>query len=103
MSILTRIQTSLLKYISRNKANDCGDNEDGVLLEPIPAFGDDIKQKEDHVTRIAFQNIHGMKTTPGHSEEVQAMGEVKIDIFGISEVNLNTTDTTKKLVNTVLH
>ena len=73
MSILTRIQSSLLKYIKRNKANDCGDNEDGVLLEPIPAFGDDIKQKEGHVTRIAFQNIHGIKTTLDHSEEVQAM------------------------------
>ena len=89
MTILTKIQTSLLRYITReNNANDCEDNKDKVLLEPIPAFGDDIKQKEDHVTQIAFQNIHGMKTTLKHSEEVQAMNEVEIDIFGISEVNL---------------
>ena len=103
MTILTRIQTSLLKYITRNKTNACGDNEDEILSEPIPAFGDTIEQKESNVTRIAFQNIHGMKTTPEHSEEVQAMDELGIDIFGISEVNLNTTDTAKKLVNTILN
>ena len=103
MTILTRIQTSLLKYITRNRANACGDNEDEILSEPIPAFGDKIEQKESNVTRFAFQNIHGMKTTPEHSEEVQAMDELEIDIFAISEVNLNTTDTTKQLVNTILN
>ena len=103
MTILTRIQASLLKYITRNNANACRDNGDEILSEPIPAFGDKIEQKESNVTRIAFQNIHGIKTTPEHSEEVQAMDELEIDIFGISEVNLNTTDTTKKLVNTILN
>ena len=50
MTILTRIQASLLKYITRNNANACGDNGDETLLAPIPAFGDKIEQKESNVT-----------------------------------------------------
>ena len=46
MTILTRIQTSLLKYITSNRANASGDNGDEILSKPILAFGDKIEKRK---------------------------------------------------------
>ena len=100
MTILRKLQTSLLGYFARTTT--CETEEDPIPTRPIPAFGDDITQKNKGVTRVAFQNIHGMKTTVEHSEEIEAMNALQLDIFGISEVNLTETDRVKKLVNTIL-
>ena len=100
MTLLRKLQTSLLGYFDRTTTSET--EEDPILSQPIPAFGDDITQKNKQVTRVAFQNIHGMKTTIEHSEEVEAMNALQLDIFGISEVNLTKPDRVKKLVNTIL-
>ena len=68
MTLLRKLQTSLLGYFARTTT--CENEEDPIPSRPIPAFGDDITQKNKGVTRVAFQNIHGMKTTIEHSEEV---------------------------------
>ena len=100
MTLLRKLQTSLLGYFARTTTSET--EEDPILSQPIPAFGDDITQKNKQVTRVAFQNIHGMKTTIEHSEEVEAMNALQIDIFRISEVNLTEINKAKKLINTIL-
>ena len=43
MTLLRRIQTTLFGYYDR--ATPSEETEEAILSEPIPAFGDDITQK----------------------------------------------------------
>ena len=43
MTLLRKLQTSLLGYFARTTTSET--EEDPILSQPIPAFGDDITQK----------------------------------------------------------
>ena len=55
MTILRKLQTSLLGYFDRTTTSET--EEEAILSEPIPAFRDDTTQKNKQATRVAFQNI----------------------------------------------
>ena len=85
-------QRTLDRYWTGINQNKEDNDKDEERRPPIPRFGDNIEQKEEGTIIVACQNVHGMKVDREYSEEINAMKELKIDVFGISELNVNVTD-----------
>ena len=60
------------------------------LSQNIPPYGQPLKDKPDNITRIAFQNVNGMKLESEHTgvTELHEMRKMKLDLVGMAETNL---------------
>lgn len=63
------------------------------ILQEIEAYGDQIAPKIEGQLRIGFQNINGITKSAGliGAEELEAMNEMKFDLVGMIETNVNWT------------
>ena len=65
--------------------------DDNEQVNAIQAFGDDSSEKEEGTMRASAMNVHGLKLTGTELRELEVMKELSIDMFGISETNINAT------------
>ena len=85
-------QRTIDRYLTGVNQNREDNDREEERRPPILKFGDNIKQKEEGTVIVACQNVRGMKVDRKYSEEINAMKVLKIDVFGISEINVNVTD-----------
>ena len=69
----------------------------------IPAFGADIKHKGNESFRLATQNVNGFRFDSPRVgvQETDAIEQLGLDIFGLTETNINWTNNAKLQLNTL--
>ena len=61
-----------------------------IINDLTKSWGGNIHQKNEAITRIAFQNINGLGPDQNSASEIfDVMEEYNIDIFGCAETNVN--------------
>ena len=84
-----KVQSKLTDHIVVNDGNQ--------QEELCEGFGDQMIQKGEEVIRICFQNINGIKGKITASHEVfDAIIDKELDIMGIAEMNVKSTDRVKQ-------
>ena len=83
--------------------NNRNENENEIeMLQEIELYGDPIADKLDGLVRIGFQNVNGITKTKElvGMEELEAMNEMKFDLVGMIETNVNWTHDVRNALHT---
>jgi len=83
------------------------DNYLGVSCEQeqIPAFGGDIKTKEDGTLRVGSQNVNGLNlrgSINSGAEEIDAMETLGLDVMGLVETNVKLSHEAKNKLSAMI-